>query len=1224
MKDGNTQRHLETITDQGLFERLATAVLREVNPRYRLLTHSGVNLEGRTVKSPVDGIAFVAGANPLHMIAVHHTTCKRKDLKTKWLHDPSKVKPRKGAKTTAPPGDIVKTAQLFEEQKREIPNLRMTLILTTNREPSETLVREATVAGDAAGFEEIIIFSRSAIAHFLDYDVKGQWIRSNFLGIKQERLSDELLRELSRSSLENSGLPDDKELWIDRQLDRTLEEAAGRDVVFVVAESGLGKSVACHKRLTAHVESGGFGLVIPHKIIAETLSLEQAVDATLRHLHPSLVPGVGSEACAIASERTPLLMVVEDINKSGQPTALIERLASWSAKGEEREREPRWQILCPVWPRILTILGDKAQKKINKLALKAFSFTPKESATAVRRRRERAGIPITQLDAEAVSLALGHDPLLIALQDPAVKPDPDHVIEEFIKGSLRRLAESRGEFTAGEYRKELRRAAATMLERRCLDPAMTEVAAWFDQMPSTVRMLRHVLHFGEIVCVTVSASGERWAFRHDRVRDWILADAAADLMRRNAMPVAVLEEPYFAEIIGAALVFDNIPPAAVEQTGAANPLALFCAMRNFGEPTNNLHYVILEYARAWLHDKTVHRPSHDNLRWAVRRVLSEYDASYILSLVQGFHQEQNDWWGLRARFRNGDFMAGVELCCRYEPGVTVVGHVELIDHVQRYRGELLVRTLNDLLCHDQLTSGSRSGALRLAGYLGDSTLEDTVKASWLADSARDERLADYLWAGARCCGDDPARLLEPICNSWATLPDSSRNELAAYQIRFAFRDGIPEPAVRYFIKQAETPELRWPITYMLHSIDQPDAVEFVARELAATDDRLEGTEKIWPFADTVRSEWRRRQEKTGRAMSDASRNRLHELWTNKRNGKHLRNRALELWSSTKAKGDIKVLQIISAEDDLQDAALFQRLRRGDREAIAGLIEKLFQDDQGYWWQAGRYIWSDDLTYSLDGALGRRGDRVERIWNFDGGISIDWILPELLMELPTQTAEDLLIKHWDQLSFSSCYMQAALYTATPRLTELIAKAVAKCPDPKSIFKYLAMRFRFKTKGRTGIIRIAQIQALLPYLDHLADSDISYLWETCNSHGWFEFRRQHFDSRLKSSSYKNIYMDDNRAMTKLDDMLAEEHVFWVKNWVEKLLEIGLSIDHVMKVVEKWLDRQTDIKALKMAADVIVHAGQRCHLSILSNHNVVATDQIASIIANACFALKRRSLN
>ena len=441
MENRETERRLAAITDQGVFERLATAVLREMDSHYRLLVHSGVNLDGKTVRSPVDGITFV-GANPPHMIAVHHTTCKREDLKNKWLHDPATVKPRKGEKPTAPPGDLVKTAQLFAEQKRKMPNLQATLILTTNREPPEALVRSVYAAGEAAGLD-VSILSGSALAHFLDYDAKGQWIRSHFLRIEQEHLSDELLHELSQRSLQiqSSYFPEDSELWVDRQLDRTLKEAVGRDVVFVVAESGLGKSIACHKRLTAHVETGGFGLVIPHQIIADSLSLEQAVGTTLQQLHPSLASDAGSEARALASEHAPLLMVVEDINKSGQPISLIERLASWSAQRAERNQVASWQILCPVWPRILTALGDQARKKINELVLTASSFTPEEGAAAVNRRRHQAGIPITQLDAEAVASALGYDPLLIALalQDPTATPDPNHVIRAFIEGSLERL-----------------------------------------------------------------------------------------------------------------------------------------------------------------------------------------------------------------------------------------------------------------------------------------------------------------------------------------------------------------------------------------------------------------------------------------------------------------------------------------------------------------------------------------------------------------------------------------------------------------------------------------------------------------------------------------------------------------------------------------------------------------------------------------------------------------
>ena len=363
MSKRETPRKLAEITDEGLFEDLATAVLREADPQYRLLAHLGVNLDGKTIRGPVDGFGFVRGADPPHMIAAHHTTSSNAKLKSKWLHDPSKDKQDQQRKTTTPPGDLVKTAQLFAEHRQRIPDLQATLILTTNKEPSASLISEVTAAGNTAGLE-VVIWSGSLIAHFLDFEAKGQWIRSKFLGISQERLSNELLRDLSKRSLQNSRLFDSSTLWIDRQLDQALEDTAGRDLIFVAGESGFGKSVACHKRLNAHIEAGGFGLIIPHEVIATTSSLEQAIDVTLRQLHPSLAPGAGREACAMSSEHMPLLMVVEDINKSGQSTLLIERLMQWRSRLKDQSQIGSWQILCPVWPKVLASLGHEARDRL--------------------------------------------------------------------------------------------------------------------------------------------------------------------------------------------------------------------------------------------------------------------------------------------------------------------------------------------------------------------------------------------------------------------------------------------------------------------------------------------------------------------------------------------------------------------------------------------------------------------------------------------------------------------------------------------------------------------------------------------------------------------------------------------------------------------------------------------------------------------------------------------
>jgi len=118
----DTVQALSEITDAGLFEHLATAVLRGAKPElYGNLTQPGVNAEGKTVKSPVDAISFVLGANPRHMVTAQHTIGLQDDLGKKWLHDPSKVTSRKGTRSVAPAGDVVKTAVIANDERRRRP-----------------------------------------------------------------------------------------------------------------------------------------------------------------------------------------------------------------------------------------------------------------------------------------------------------------------------------------------------------------------------------------------------------------------------------------------------------------------------------------------------------------------------------------------------------------------------------------------------------------------------------------------------------------------------------------------------------------------------------------------------------------------------------------------------------------------------------------------------------------------------------------------------------------------------------------------------------------------------------------------------------------------------------------------------------------------------------------------------------------------------------------------
>ena len=97
MSSSRTAQEVANITDEGRFEQLATAVLRQAEPLCRNLCHVGVNAAGQTRKSPSDGICFALGADPPRMIVAHHTITEGEGLRKKWLHDPSTVTRRKGS-----------------------------------------------------------------------------------------------------------------------------------------------------------------------------------------------------------------------------------------------------------------------------------------------------------------------------------------------------------------------------------------------------------------------------------------------------------------------------------------------------------------------------------------------------------------------------------------------------------------------------------------------------------------------------------------------------------------------------------------------------------------------------------------------------------------------------------------------------------------------------------------------------------------------------------------------------------------------------------------------------------------------------------------------------------------------------------------------------------------------------------------------------------------------
>jgi len=67
-----------------------------------------------------------------------------------------------------------------------------------------------------------------------------------------------------------------------------------------------------------------------------------------------------------------------------------------------------------------------------------------------------------------------------------------------------------------------------MLANRQIELSWREVKKWVGLQGEDLRLLSLLAHQGELIQITGPTDGQKLSFRHDRVRDWILADAASE------------------------------------------------------------------------------------------------------------------------------------------------------------------------------------------------------------------------------------------------------------------------------------------------------------------------------------------------------------------------------------------------------------------------------------------------------------------------------------------------------------------------------------------------------------------------------------------------------------------------------------------------------------------------------------------------------------------------
>ena len=257
---------------------------------------------------------------------------------------------------------------------------------------------------------------------------------------------------------------------------------------------------------------------------------------------------------------------------------------------------------------------------------------------------------------------------------------------------------------------------------------------------------------------------------------------------------------------------------------------------------------------------------------------------------------------------------------------------------------------------------------------------------------------------------------------------------------------------------------------------------------------------------------------------------------------------------------------------------------------------------------------------MDAFLERRGAQIQQ--TSKASLNSDWFTQEMIIRLPADEAERLLLKHWAHLRFAPNFVQAALYVSTPTLLRAARTAVDESPEPAQLMAHLSHNFGFRTKGHPGITREEQIRALAPYLHLLTDLDVGSLWEECNDHGWFATRRELLDERLQGS-YVRRKWDPDRSSVELDNMIAENRQVWLDLWIDDYLKTGVSWREIMGAITAWLRERRSVDALRLVAAAVTHRGEREDLIALREFCDMSETEANKIITDTEYAVRRRSI-
>jgi hypothetical protein len=1243
MQIGTIQR-LQSI-DHATFERLADAVVAAANPVYQAVLHTGINAEGKTVVAPIDGFCLIPSSSPPHFVLVQHTTTAKKMLRTKWLRGCAGTQTKSARSDARKTSDLKKTWLLAEALRNDFPTAKFTVVLTTNQAVSEKLYSEVQKVGTHLGLN-LDVWDQTRICRILDTSPTGHWLRWRYLGIAAQQLSLPLLRELSQRSLirYRQTLASSQESWIRRGVENQIESLARHStqlLLFLVGESGYGKSVVCARVFEQRCEANELCFWIPGEYLEVSPSLEESLFRAIALIQPGLWPGAADQLLHIVSKVSRLTLIVDDVNGGRNPAALIGKLIAWlyprSTNHEVRNTSPV-QVLCPVWPATADQFCARADTNIVWRQINIDVLDRSETHTAIFKAASIAKRILSPLDLEAIAAELGDDAYTIGLwaelltANAAAPPIElaKNVQQRFFAQALAR-ASAVASLPASVLDTSIREFAAEMLQRRNVRPTNDNIAEWFPKEAQIMTALVALLHHGYLMRMQ---AGGRILFRHDRVRDELLCRGL-----RLALDKApeLLREPFYARYLGRAASEEVLNETEAARMKAANAVALCEAFGWIDAAQPMRKQLLIDAALAWVHEEVVSERAYPAVIWEASAALFRSNAPSVLDITS---EMPRNHYVMLARLRQGDVLSGAMLCGRskgvFYPGIRAPQFENTVVHAIREHGGKLLRETKAALESDEQVTCDANGLLLMAGYIGDPMLLESIVSAWRQAPNRTHSVPFAVWAILRCAGGDGYAKLDELLTFWKNLsrePDEhgiSEFWNVGSWLRRSFRWIERDESIRWLIRAAEeNSSMEKVLAMLINEIDAPDAVEFAARYAGAVRKSLPKKNPVPLWLET--RHWDPR-ESFGKRLSGESQLRLLKLWQTPTTDEDVRYVAFSTWSLGCDKTDLDVLRSIEQPDLLFERSVWTRGLLGDLNVVDDLAE-LLPTNAHLWWVADR-VWTARIRAIAEASL----DDLAQTMANDCRQYSDYRLHDIveaLVRIPTPEAGEVFDKFWPRLGRTRDFIIGALRIGTQCSRELAGESIGTCPPDINLFEHISLRI---TTSRTGEIHDPSVEArglesLEPYIGRIWQADFDALVRDFCRGKHRAWCRKALFQRMSHQQRSMHFPTDEDLVAELNALLQcdvpkDPHFiqFHTRHWWEDLERREVAPERVWLAVRRSSETTVSAVGAEFVCELAAQFGLREELRLLHEVKQKACHfpGIARATENAAVALCLRVLN